>query len=232
MLTPEQEQEASNKELGFITLYRSVKNHWLYEHSRKRTKYEAWLDLLLKTTYKTEGTMIGYNKIEVKRGDILTSQENLASDWRWDRSAVRSFLHLLQSEKMISVKTTSKFTMITVCKYDSYNQSSPTKQLPNNINTTSKQHQLNTYNKDNKDNKENKEKEEGSKEFTPPSISEFLEYFSTNSYTAEIGEKAFRHYELGNWKDTAGKQVKNWKRKVNTVWFKPEHKIQKRAVQF
>lgn len=78
---------------------------------------------------------------------------------------MKTFLDLLESDGMLEVKTTSKYTLITIVNYDFYqseqgrnqhqNDIKPTsKQHQSNINPTSKQHQTNTNNNDNKDNNE------------------------------------------------------------------------------
>lgn len=59
--------------------------------------------------------------------------------------------------------------------------------------------------------------------FIPPAISEVVEYFISNGYSEQSAKKAFAHYERGNWHDTNGKRVLNWKQKMGTVWFKPEN---------
>lgn len=128
-----------NYRTGYIRVYRSVKSHWLYEPKRKRTKFEAWLDLLLQAKHSDQKETIGYDLIVIKRGQILTSQEKLAAEWRWDRSAVRSFLSSLHYDQILTIETTNKYTMITICNYDSYQNSSPTNQHQNHqqTNTTS-----------------------------------------------------------------------------------------------
>jgi len=60
--------------------------------------------------------------------------------------------------------------------------------------------------------------------FTPPALEDVVKYFQDNGYSKEIAERAFKHYELGNWTDSNQKPVKNWKQKMHTNWFKPEHK--------
>jgi len=63
------------------------------------------------------------------------------------------------------------------------------------------------------------------KKFVPPKIEDVIFYFKSKGYS-EIGAKAaFEYYEIGNWYDSQGKKVKNWKQKMLANWFKPEFKI-------
>ena len=57
-----------------------------------------------------------------------------------------------------------------------------------------------------------------------PSLSEVELYFKDNGYTKESAIKAFHYYEENNWKDSRNNQVKNWKQKMQGVWFKDENK--------
>lgn len=67
--------------------------------------------------------------------------------------------------------------------------------------------------------------------FVPPTILEVQTYFTDNGYTLESGTKAFNYYNVANWKDSTGKQVKNWKQKMQSVWFKDENLIKKTIVK-
>lgn len=69
------------------------------------------------------------------------------------------------------------------------------------------------------------EKKDKRKIFTPPSQIEVVDYFNQNGYSNESAIKAFKYYETGNWKDGKGNQVKNWKQKMQSVWFKEDNKI-------
>ena len=57
-------------------------------------------------------------------------------------------------------------------------------------------------------------------------IESIKEYFSENGYTQESAIKFFNYYSVANWNDAKGNKVKNWKQKAQSVWFKPENKIQ------
>lgn len=65
----------------------------------------------------------------------------------------------------------------------------------------------------------------GKKENAPPTLEEVIEYFLQHQYTQQAAEKAFEYYATNGWKDSQGKPVLNWKQKMISVWFKPEHQI-------
>lgn len=56
------------------------------------------------------------------------------------------------------------------------------------------------------------------KKFSPPTLSEVLEYFKEKGANETLAKKAFDHYSSGNWKDSKGMAVKNWKQKMLTNW--------------
>lgn len=74
------------------------------------------------------------------------------------------------------------------------------------------------------DKQKNKEQRTKRQSFSPPNILEVIEYFNEKGYTEEAGKKAFEFYAIGDWKDSRGNKVKNWKQKMLSVWFKPENK--------
>jgi len=60
--------------------------------------------------------------------------------------------------------------------------------------------------------------------FTAPTILEVQTYFIENGFNKELAKRAFDYYDVANWKDSKGNQVKNWKQKMRGVWFKDENK--------
>lgn len=73
-----------------------------------------------------------------------------------------------------------------------------------------------------KESKVNKVKEK--KVFIPPSFEEFDSYFKEKGYGL-ISKKVFDYYSTADWYDSQGNKVKNWKQKVQGVWFKEENKV-------
>ncbi|EVY98693.1 DnaD domain protein [Staphylococcus aureus] len=150
---------------GWISIDRSIQNHWLFKEKRTFSKFEAWIYLLMEANHSKAKVPIGNQIVTVERGQRLTSILTLSDLFNWSRFKVKTFLDLLESDGMLEIKTTSKYTLITIVNYDFYqseqgrnqhqNDIKPTsKQHQSNINPTSKQHQTNTNNNDNKDNNE------------------------------------------------------------------------------
>jgi len=61
------------------------------------------------------------------------------------------------------------------------------------------------------------------KRFIHPEIWEVKAYFCEKGYSEESATRAFNGYDAAEWHDTNGKPVRNWKQKMNNVWFKPEN---------
>lgn len=123
---------------GWISLHRQIMSHWLYpsNESRKFTRYEAWLDLLLFATHKEIETMVQGKLEKVQRGCFVSSELQLSLKWSWDRKTVKKFLAELKKYDMIScskinTKNAKSCTMYKINNYEDFqdnsSQESPTK---------------------------------------------------------------------------------------------------------
>jgi hypothetical protein len=70
--------------------------------------------------------------------------------------------------------------------------------------------------------KRGEEKRERVKKVSP-SIEEVKQYFSENKYTEESANKFFNYYSVEDWRDSKGNDVRSWKQKAQSVWFKEEN---------
>lgn len=107
---------------GWISLHRQIQDHWLFKKNRAFSEFEAWLDILLSVNHDTVKVRFQQEIIECHRGESLYSLETWAKRWKWDKSKVRRFLNLLQKEHMVVTKSERKTTRLTVCNYDTYQQ--------------------------------------------------------------------------------------------------------------
>ncbi|KIH70056.1 DnaD domain-containing protein [Salinicoccus roseus] len=105
---------------GWISLHRSIENHWLFKEDRKFSKFEAWVDLLLMVNHKDKKILLGSELALVRRGQKITSLRKLSERWQWSITKVDRFLKLLESDEMITVKKDSKKTVVSIVNYDIY----------------------------------------------------------------------------------------------------------------
>lgn len=147
-----------SKKQGYISLYRSIQEHWLWK-SKPFSRGQAFIDLVLSANHADDKVAVGNEIIEVKRGSFITSQKKLAGQWGWSRTKVKSFLDLLESDNMIEQKSDTKKTYLTISNYavfqDLGNSKKTSKEHQKNIKKTSNEHQKNTNNNDNNVNNEN-----------------------------------------------------------------------------
>ena len=140
-------KQSEDKNEGWISLHRKIQKSNLYPKNRPFTTFEAWIDLLLNANHTEQKVNIKFEMFICKRGQLLRSQEGLSLAWNWDRSSVRRFLKLLEKDQKVTIKTTSKTTVITICNYDKYQGERPTTQQQNDQRRNTNNNDLINFNK-------------------------------------------------------------------------------------
>lgn len=105
---------------GWIKLHRKIQNHWLFEEKREMSKLEAWITILMDVNHCEKKVLIKGKLYQIKSGESVNSLDTWAKRFRWNKSKVRRFMNLLQTDNMIVLKSDNKTTHLTVCNYDSY----------------------------------------------------------------------------------------------------------------
>lgn len=105
---------------GWIKLHRKVREHPFFMEKRQFSRFEAWLDLLMRANHHDNKFLLGNEIIEVERGSFITSEVKLMKAWGWSKTKVRSFLSLLEAEQMIKKESDQKKTTISICNYSVY----------------------------------------------------------------------------------------------------------------
>lgn len=142
---------------GWIKLHRQVRNHWLFEEKRTFSKFEAWVDLLMEVNHKDNNFLLGNDLMELKVGQTVTSVRKLCDKWGWSNTKVTQFLKLLQNEGMITYKSDTKKTVITIDKYEFYQHELKEETTPNTHEHDKKQTRKHTNKNDKNEKNENNE---------------------------------------------------------------------------
>ena len=207
-------------EKGYIKIDRAIRE-WEYWDVPEATA--LWLHILVNANWKK-----GYFKgIEVNRGEFITSISHLAKDVGLTYQQTRSYLEKLEKVQNITRKTTNKYTVISVVKYDTYQAlegaNQHTKQQTNNKQITNKQQTNNNNRINNKNNKNKKNIDIKEREyiFTPPTLDEVQEYITTNSLS--LDPNIFLDYYNSNGWLVGNAPMKDWKATIRN-WARRENK--------
>ena len=102
---------------GWIKIHRDIATHWVFQDE---CKFKWWIDLLLMASYEDNKQLVGDRLVEVKRGQMIVSLSFLSKRWGKAKGTILKFLELLESDHMIDRCTDRKVTILTICKYESY----------------------------------------------------------------------------------------------------------------
>jgi hypothetical protein len=196
---------------GWIKLHRSLKAHWLWT-SEPFSKAQAWIDLIMHANFTDNQILIKGQVINLKRGQQARSELTLSKDWKWSRNKVRRFLETLKKQGMIVTESGHLTTIITICKYESFQTNDTTDETPNDTSgdTTSGQQAIHS--------KEGKERKNGNK---TPTTDEIDEYFLTKGINDKTkSERFFNYYSTRGWLIN-NSPIYDWKALVN-IWISTE----------
>ena len=81
---------------------------------------EAWIWLIAEASWKPRARRVGDYVVNLERGQAAHSTRFLAETWGWTHSKVRRYLDRLEKLNLITRKTDTGVSVITVCKYDKF----------------------------------------------------------------------------------------------------------------
>ena len=131
---------------GFITLHRKF---LAWEWASEPNMVSLFVHLLLLANHEAKK----WQGIEIGRGQLVSSVQSLSARTGLSVSQIRTGLKRLEMTGEIANKTTNKYSIITICKYDSYqtqnvcNDKQNDKQIANESQTN--RNQIATNNNDN-----------------------------------------------------------------------------------
>ena len=199
---------------GYIKIHRQLLQWEWFDHPEM---VQLWIYLLLKANFQPSdwhGTLI-------PRGSLITTLATIQNDTGISPQKIRTCINRLKSTNEITCKSTNKYTIITICKYEDYNlienitnkqnNKQPNKQLTNK--KESNKELLNTFQEREKETplSGSKEKEVEPSFSSTPSKSLSLRkekfYNSLVAYVGQYTKEVIREfYEY--WSETNPSQTK------------------------
>lgn len=104
---------------GTVRISRDIFGHECFA-DEPLTEREAWVWLIMEAAWKPHTRRVGDYIVDVDRGQVAASVRFMASAWKWTPAKVQRFTKRLIRLGMISAKTDTGVSVITICNYDEY----------------------------------------------------------------------------------------------------------------
>ena len=126
---------------GYIKLFRKFRGWEWYKDQNVKSLF---LHLLLTANFTDKN----HKGIEIKRGQVLTSIKSLEYELGLKPQPIRTALNKLKRTNEITIKSTNKYSLVTVLKYEEYQSSNKQNNNPLTVDKQSNNNQLTTTKKE------------------------------------------------------------------------------------
>lgn len=198
---------------GHIKIDRRIL-HWGWYKNGNTLR--LFLHLLLKANWK-DGWFQG---VEIPRGSLASSYQNLAEKTGMSIQNVRTAVKNLKSTGELTVTRCVKFSVFTIVNYDKYQTANTEPNIYLTDNQQASNSQLTTIEEDNKARKKGRREKGGAT--APPTLENVREYCRDHGLVVDA-DRFFAHYSSRGW--MSGKtRITDWKGKLRD-WDRQDRKV-------
>ena len=191
---------------GYVKLWRkSLDAGWLQNHQL----WAFWSWSLMKATYKEFDQIVGFQTIHLMPGDFIFGRKKAAKELKISDRSIRTILNFLKTSGNLTIKTTNKFSIISIANWETYQQTEIISDQQSDQPPTS--HRPATDHK--QEVKEYKNKRNNI--FIVPSLEEITAYCKERKN--QINPQTFLDHYTGNGWMVGKNKMKDWKA-VTRTW--------------
>jgi len=204
---------------GYVKLYRQILNSDVFA-SQKMLKIWVWC--LCRANYKARSvpckTGRGETIVKLNSGEFIFGRFKAEEELNIDGSTIYKIIKQLESFGNISIKSSTHYSVITICNWDRYQQEIDnevtTNEQPSNNQVTTNEQPSNTDKKDKKD--------KNDKNNIPPLLENVIQYCIERDKNIDAN-KWYNFYQSKGWMIGKNK-MKDWKAAVRTWEKEPEER--------
>ena len=102
---------------GFVLLWRKVEDSgWIRNHKL----WAFWSWCLIKASYNKRKVLFGRQKIDLEPGQFIMGRRSASQETGLSEQEVRATSRFLENHENITIKTTNKFSIVSIVNWDSY----------------------------------------------------------------------------------------------------------------
>lgn len=200
---------------GWIRLYRQLLDSPVFENEKA---LKIWIWCLLKATHTEREQLVGLQVVNLEKGQFIFGRKKASEELNINENTIYKYIKMLEKLEMITTNSNTKFTIVSIRNWKEYqyisNEEVTTEEQQNNNKVTTKEQQNNT-NKNVKNDKNVKNVRNNNSKFIPPTIEEISQYVLEKRLNVSA-QQFFDYFNTGDWIDSKGNKVKNWKQKILT----------------
>jgi len=148
----------SDEHFGWIKLHRQVlSGGWL----QNPNLWTFWCYCLLRANHEPAKEIIKFQRVNLRPGQFIFGRKKASADLKMSEQSIRTCLKKLRSLGNITLKSTNRFSIVTICNWEDYqagkkeiNQHVTSKQPASNQQVTTNKNDKNDKNDKNVKNKE------------------------------------------------------------------------------
>jgi hypothetical protein len=104
---------------GTVSISRDLFDHGTFK-DEPFSEREAWIWMIMEARWKAGKSRAGDYVVDLARGEFAASVRYMAKAWDWTPAKVQRYLERLKKCEMITSKTDTGVSVITVCNYDKF----------------------------------------------------------------------------------------------------------------
>lgn len=104
---------------GWIKIHRKLRDNPIYNNS---IAVHCWIECLLRSNHDDNSFYFNREKITISRGQFITGRIEFSKSVNQKPSTVWFWLKQFQNEQMIDIKSTNKYSVITILNWLDYQQ--------------------------------------------------------------------------------------------------------------
>lgn len=143
---------------GYVKMWRKSLDSACFQNDHL---WRFWCWCLMRAAWKPKAAMVGFRKIDLEPGQFVFGRRKAAQELQMSERTIRTCLQHLENLENLTIKTTNKFSIITINNWDTYQSDETTNDQQSDQQATSKR-PANDHKQESKEVKERKNKE------TPP----------------------------------------------------------------
>ncbi|CDQ20327.1 DnaD domain-containing protein [Halobacillus karajensis] len=171
---------------GWVKLHRKILHSEIFENEKM---LKVFIYCLTKSSHKDTESRVGRQKVEIEPGQFIFGRKKAASELNMTESTVRDYIRTLEEDGVITVKSTNKYSIVTVDNWALYQSNGE----ENDNKTTADKHQKDSSStserqqKDTYKNERELKEVKNVKEFITTTTSEAMNSESVKFYQNNIG---------------------------------------------